>query len=32
MASWLMKVFTGLFSIWDPEFDEDVWHDPLASV
>jgi len=32
MANWLMKVFTGLFSIWDPEFDEDVWYDPLASV
>ena len=32
MANWLMKVFTGLFSIWDPEFVEDDWYDPLASV
>jgi hypothetical protein len=33
MAHWLMQVVTGLFSIWAPDFDEDLWHDdPLASV
>ena len=32
MARWLMKVVTGLCNIWTPDFDEDVWHDPLASL
>ena len=25
MAHWIMQVLTGLFSIWDPDFDEEVW-------
>jgi hypothetical protein len=32
MARWLMHVVTGLFGIWAPDFDEAVWHDPLASA
>jgi hypothetical protein len=32
MAHWFMQVVTGLFSIWAPEFDDDVWRDPLASA
>lgn len=32
MAHWIMQVLTGVFSIWVPDFDEDVWHDPLVSA
>jgi len=27
-----MEMLTGLFNRWTPDFDEDVWHDPLASA
>jgi hypothetical protein len=32
VAHWFMEVLTGLFNRWTPDFDEDVWHDPLSST